>query len=196
MVASANAAHVSCYNLTYKEKTSLSINQKRGLVSPHPTETEEKFFTLTSQWLTSKGFDHYEVSNFARGSSFIAKHNQAYWNGADYLGVGPAAHSLQNHERWWNVASLEKYVKSLENKQSPVAERELLNSDQQLMESVLLGLRKRQGFAKKTLNSIPDFEPRISQLKGEGLITESEDSIFPTTKGFLVADELAAFLTA
>ncbi|MEK7482999.1 MAG: coproporphyrinogen III oxidase, partial [Planctomycetota bacterium] len=62
LAQSANPAHMSCYNLTYKEKTSLSINQKRGLVSPLPTETEEKIFTLTSQWLTSRGFDHYEVS--------------------------------------------------------------------------------------------------------------------------------------
>ena len=77
-----------------------------------PGEEEARaFFLLTSRFVEAHGFIHYEVSNFAASRSFFCRHNQKYWSHVPYLGLGPAAHSFDGVQRWWNYRSLERYCR-------------------------------------------------------------------------------------
>ena len=99
--------------------------------------SETEFLTV-HHTLTGAGFEHYEVSNFAL-PGFRARHNAAYWHGAKYLGIGPAAHSFDGEERHWNVGSVERYIAG------DPAERELLTNRDRFNEYVMTALRTAEG---------------------------------------------------
>ena len=101
-------------------------------------QVSETEFLTVHETLTRAGFEHYEVSNFAL-PGFRARHNAAYWHGAKYLGIGPAAHSFDGEERHWNVGSVERYIAG------DPAERELLTNRDRFNEYVMTALRTAEG---------------------------------------------------
>lgn len=101
-------------------------------------EVSEAEFGLVHDTLTAAGYEHYEVSNFAR-PGFRARHNAAYWHGAKYLGIGPAAHSFDGRERHWNVASVTQYIGGAEPGSETLSERDRFN------EYLLTRLRTAEG---------------------------------------------------
>ena len=130
--------HISAYHLTIEPGTAFGRRAERGTFAPVDEEVSEAEFALVHETLTRAGFEHYEVSNFARPGC-RARHNAAYWNGSKYLGIGPAAHSFDGRERHWNVASVERYI----NGEAP--ETETLSDRDRFNEYVMTRLRTAEG---------------------------------------------------
>lgn len=135
--------HISAYALTVEPKTALDFQIR---IKKRPEVDEEQayqHFQMTRTILTMYGFEQYEISNFAKAGSY-SKHNTAYWHGIPYVGFGPSAHSFDGSSRFWNVASLTKYIAALESGNFE-REREVLSQRDQYNEYVMTGLRTKWG---------------------------------------------------
>ncbi|WP_418991698.1 radical SAM family heme chaperone HemW [Alistipes sp.] len=131
--------HISAYHLTVEPRTTLGRRAARGEFAPVDEAVSEEEFLTVHRTLTGAGFEHYEVSNYAL-PGFRARHNAAYWHGASYLGLGPAAHSYDGGRvRSWNVASLEQYLAG-----AP-AETETLSDRDRFNEYLMTRLRTAEG---------------------------------------------------
>jgi oxygen-independent coproporphyrinogen-3 oxidase len=133
--------HLSCYALTVEPRTALDTmirQQKKQDVSP---EDQARQFLLLMDWTASAGYEHYEISNFARPGQ-RSRHNSSYWQGKTYLGLGPSAHSFNGVSREWNLANNAKYIAA---DGSAIAELEVLTPTQQLNEYIMISLRTCEG---------------------------------------------------
>jgi oxygen-independent coproporphyrinogen-3 oxidase len=140
-----NIPHLSCYALTVEPKTALYQLIKTKQVENVDAEKQARHFSILTSRLASVGFEHYEISNFAK-PGFRSRHNSSYWQGKPYLGLGPSAHSFNGSSRQWNVANNGLYLKSIENNQVPF-EQELLTPVQQLNEYIMTSLRTIEGLS-------------------------------------------------
>ncbi len=136
--------HVSLYGLTIEHATPLGRRAARGDVVEAPEERYESEFLRAHAAMADAGFDHYEVSNFARPGR-RSRHNWAYWSGAAYTGIGPAAHSFDGLIRRWNVAPYERWRRLLAAGDDPVGGSEALTDANRMTEAVYLGLRTVSG---------------------------------------------------
>lgn len=139
-IVELDAPHISTYNLTYETGTPLHndlINQK---FKPQSQDDDAEFYLRTIDLLGNFGYEHYEISNFAK-PGFSCKHNLNYWIGGSYLGFGPAAHSYFENTRTANIANLNKYLSYLKNNELPVDFVENLSYKDIIYEKILLGLR-------------------------------------------------------
>jgi len=144
---SLNIPHLSCYALTVEPKTALA-----KMIAAHRSENvdadkQARHFLLLTQWMGGAGFEHYEISNFAR-PGFRSRHNSSYWQGKPYLGLGPSAHSFNGVSRQWNISNNTLYLKSLEAGIVPF-ETETLTGTQQLNEYIMTSLRTIEGISLK-----------------------------------------------
>lgn len=192
--------HLSCYLLTWEAGTPLYDRWRRGRCQPPPDSRTAALFQLTADLLAERGFVQYEVSNFARSPERCSRHNRKYWSLAPYLGLGPAAHSFdpERRERRWNHGSLERYLADLATGDAPVADREILDRDQQMMEILYLGLRTAAGI------DLVDFRRRFGEgfearfgrladrLAAEGWLRLTPRRCRPTRRGMGYADGMAA----
>ena len=189
--------HLSCYQLTLAAKTPLGIRYQAGEFLMPGEELQYEFFVKTSEFLKDAGYIHYEVSNFARGTKYVSRHNQKYWDHSPYLGLGPSAHSFRDNRRWWNHRSLEQYITEINAGILPVEETEILTTEQLRLEAFYLGLRTKKGV------SLHDFKKRyqydlfaeksemLNKLQEEGIIFIQDGRLYPTQAGLAVADSLA-----
>jgi oxygen-independent coproporphyrinogen-3 oxidase len=139
-------AHLSLYGLTVEARTPIARWADRGATVQGSEETYEEEFLTAHEMMTAAGFDHYEVSNFAR-PGFTSRHNSAYWTGAPYAGVGPSAHSFDGATRRWNVSAYSEWIRRLEKGETVMGGEELLTEENRVAEEVYLGLRTRRGLA-------------------------------------------------
>jgi len=186
--------HLSCYQLTIAKGTLFWGLKEKGRLQPISEEDEENFFLTTSQFLEDRGYIHYEISNFAREEEYFSKHNQKYWQRRPYLGLGPSAHSFQENRRWWNVRSLNRYCRALEEGRSPIEGQEELSEEQVRMEWISLGLRTRAGLDLNRLGDKLNLEKILPKLIEKEWVSISDNHLIPTLKGFLVADRLPLLL--
>lgn len=135
--------HLSCYALTVEEKTPLQKQISNAQSKNIDNEKQAHQFLLLMKWLREKGYEHYEISNFAR-PGFRSRHNSAYWKGAGYLGIGPSAHSYNRVERRWNVANNAVYISSVAEGK-PKRETELLSAANRINETIMISLRTMEG---------------------------------------------------
>lgn len=186
--------HLSCYQLTLEEGTPLARERARGRLELPGEEEQRRFFLFTAEFLGSRGYVHYEVSNFARKEAYICRHNVKYWTRAPYLGLGPAAHSFLGDRRFWNHPHLEAYLAALEAGAFPVAGEETLTREQQQLEAVFLGLRTARGLPLALLREIPLNQAALRELLKAGLLKQTGDRLVPTLRGLVVAEHLALSL--
>ncbi|MBK8550580.1 MAG: radical SAM family heme chaperone HemW [Ignavibacteria bacterium] len=132
--------HISAYTLTYEEKTVLYKSLQKNLVKRNPDLLEAELYSFVSEKLISNGYDHYEVSNFAK-KNYQCRHNLKYWQYENYLGLGPSAHSFFNNTRWNNFRDIVKYNASIEKNILPVEELYEVSKDQRHLEFIMLSLR-------------------------------------------------------
>jgi oxygen-independent coproporphyrinogen-3 oxidase len=185
--------HLSCYQLTVEGRTPLSHMIGRNEASLPGEEEGRAFFLLTSRFLEDRGFVHYEVSNFAASRRFFCRHNGKYWSHVPYLGLGPAAHSFDGLQRWWNHRSLKRYVEALARGRKPVAGSELLSEEQLELERLSLGLRTRRGIR---LPDLPETAlPLVHELRKARLVRVRGNRLSLSRRGYLVADSLPVLLS-
>ena len=181
--------HISCYNLTYEEDTSFFERFQKGDYT-RDEETDEAFFLQAMERLAAVGFDHYEISNYAQ-PGFESRHNQGYWKGNDYLGLGPSAVSTIDKVRTKNVPDTAQYMAKLQSNESPVSEAEHLTEDQWRCERLALELRTNEGIPAEWF---ADQRSRIADLIAEGFMSEADDRLRLTRRGRLVADSVISHL--
>ncbi len=132
--------HISAYSLILERGTTLNKMVLDGKVKIRDEDYDAELYQSTIDFITSKGFYQYEVSNFAK-PGFECLHNNAYWHYTDYLGFGTSAHSFVNSERWWNFSSLKMYIDKIEQSGNAVAGSEIISSEKALDEYIMLELR-------------------------------------------------------
>jgi len=193
--------HLSCYQLTLENETPLGRRHQKGEFTLPDEDKQAEFFMTTSDMLEAAGYQHYEISNFARNDGFRSRHNQKYWQHIPYLGIGPAAHSLSGNRRWWNHRSVEKYLIDVRKGKRPVEGSESLTPSQKRLETVFLGLRTSEGIALKhfaegddAFSSQQDKEKTLDDLVQQGLVVIRDGFIKPTRRGLAMADRLALIL--
>lgn len=146
--------HISAYHLIYEQGTKLFKMFEKGQVKQAEEDLSLSMFSAMIDKLTTAGFDHYEISNFAKPER-ISRHNSSYWLGKTYLGLGPAAHSFNGVNRVFNVASITKYIRGIDSYILPT-EEEILSSNARYNEFVLTGLRTKWGVDLEKLKNVFD----------------------------------------
>ena len=189
--------HLSCYQLTLETKTPLGKRYQAGEFSIPGEELQYEFFMKTSEFLEDAGYNHYEVSNFARGKEYTSRHNQKYWDHSPFLGLGPSAHSFQCNQRWWNHHSLDQYLATINAGNLPVEETETLTMEQLRLEALYLGLRTKKGIFLQDFKNQYHYDLFIekkkilAKLEEEGFISIQNGYLYPTQTGLAVADSLS-----
>jgi oxygen-independent coproporphyrinogen-3 oxidase len=190
--------HLSCYALTVEEKTPLHKQINLQQKQPVDGDKQAHQFLLLMQWLRSAGYEHYEVSNFAK-PGFRSRHNSAYWKGVHYIGIGPSAHSYNVVARQWNVANNQKYIASINAGILP-EEEEILTEQNQLNEYIMISLRTMEGLNLDVVEQkwgIEKKELMIKQLHPFILrkqVVQKKNLIQLTDEGMLAGDGIAAEL--
>ena len=191
---SLNVQHISSYCLTIEPKTALNDFVAKGKLSRPTEDQQSEQFDLLVQTLRQSGFEHYEISNFAKDQKY-AKHNSSYWNFTPYVGVGPSAHSFNGHQRRWNVANNTKYYKEV-GKNEDWFELETLSASEKWNEYFLTGLRTKWGILKRSISDLGGFNAtELKQLETylrTDLMLENQENYVLTEKGKLQADGIAA----
>src|ERR1043166_4604926 len=131
--------HISAYCLTYEEDTEFFRRQTRGELQADP-DVDAEFFEMTMSILQDAGYEHYEISNYAR-PGFSSVHNSAYWAGEDYLGIGPSAFSTRGSQRWQNVADYREYADRILSGESAAGTIEQLTPEMKRAERTAFSLR-------------------------------------------------------
>jgi oxygen-independent coproporphyrinogen-3 oxidase len=182
--------HISTYCLTYEEDTEFFVRYTCGEFR-QDVEADADFFEMTMAIMEDAGYEHYEISNYAR-AGFESVHNRGYWLGKDYLGVGPSAVSTIGMQRWKNVCDYRAYINQVLSGQSPRESVENLTKEMKRTERIALSLRSRDGVPASELKAFPQ---QTDELIGLGLLERSNGAFVLTRKGKVLADSVAeAFL--
>ena len=188
--------HISAYHLTVEERTRLGLLVKRGEYMPIVDEESEREFLAVHTSLEDAGYEHYEVSNFAKRGR-RAEHNSAYWTGVEYLGIGPGAHSFTGDERRWCVSTAKQYsegVITFEDEQ--LSERDRLN------EYVMTSLRRVEGIdldyveQRFGCGERRRIECAAKEWVASGVVRAEGSTLAISVKHFLVSDAVIETLFA
>jgi oxygen-independent coproporphyrinogen-3 oxidase len=189
--------HVSAYALIIEDGTALERRIRRGELEPIDDDIHADMYELADDLFTAAGYDWYEVSNWAKDPASRSLHNLSYWQGTDWWGFGPGAHSHLNGVRWWNVKHPAAYAERMAAGESPALEREILDDEQRVYESVLLGMRVRDGISLDSLG--PLGRDAVAGLIADGLV-DGQSAIWGrvvlTRRGRLLADFVVRTLLA
>lgn len=190
--------HISAYNLTIESATVLGTRLRKGLLEEIPEEVAADSFLMVMDRLKSKGYLHYEISNFALPGK-ESRHNLGYWNGKPYLGIGPSAHSFDGENRQYNLANNSGYIKSIQNGY-PSFEREELTAEQRINEMIMLGLRTSEGVQLYLQHGEFSWDlekqnpKQLEYLVSNHFALIRENRLILTDRGKLIADRIAADL--
>jgi oxygen-independent coproporphyrinogen-3 oxidase len=185
-----NPDHLSAYNLTYEEDTAFFESLRRGEMRENE-DADAELFHLADEVLTAAGFDHYETSNYAKPGRH-SSHNQGYWDGEDYLGLGPSAVSTLDGIRWKNIPDTARYVSQIESIGHALAESEPLDHEARRIERIALGLRTTQGIPLDLLS--PESQTRAQHLVSENLAHIQGTRLILIHHGRALVDPIAAEL--
>ena len=191
-------SHISSYALTVEPKTALEKLIKNGLVEAPKDAIAKAQFHILIDTLEAAGFIHYELSNFGK-DGFFSQNNSAYWQGKQYLGVGPSAHSFNGKVRGWNISNNTLYIKSIQSGKLP-SETERLTTTDRYNEYVMTGLRTIWGVSFKTVEQeFGHHYLKYLNMQAEKYVSEKllyiEHDVLKTTKtGKFLADGIAADL--
>ena len=194
--------HLSCYCLSYEPGTPLHRRLLAGRVGRHDEDAEADLLEATIETLTAAGYEHYEISNYARPGC-ACQHNLTYWRNEHYVGIGPSAAGYVDGVRYRNVPDARAYVEAIEAGRDPAIEREPRSLDDQMRETMMLSLRLREGVSRARFRQRFGVDPcerfagPVRQFVGLGLLEVCGQAIRLTRRGMLVADSvIAEFLAA
>lgn len=196
---SLDIPHLSCYALTVEPNTALDHMVRKGQKKDVDTDLQATHFNILTQTLLAAGFEHYEISNFAK-PGFRSQHNSSYWQGNPYLGLGPSAHSFDGaFIRQWNISNNPLYISSLQQGIVPF-ESETLTTTQKINEYLMTSLRTIEGISLSFLQNhwgeervydiMKSAAPHLDQLN----IQLKDQHLILTPKGKFLADGIASDL--
>ena len=187
--------HVSTYGLTYERGADFWRRRLHGELTPLDEETERALYAEAIDRLASRGFEHYEVSNFAL-PGHRCRHNEVYWAGEEYFAAGPGASRYVAGVRETNHRSTTTYLKRVLSGKSPVAERERLDPEDRARELLVFGLRRIEGVRRDWFSARSGFD--LDRLAGEpirrhvalGLLADDGERVRLTREGLFVSDAI------
>jgi len=197
-VIEKNIPHISCYALTVEPKTALDKMIALHKKEPVDGEKQSRQFLLLMDWMGQAGYEHYEISNFAK-PGLRSRHNSSYWSGESYYAFGPAAHAFDGKNRRWNIANNSLYIQSLRKDIIPF-EEETLTETQLLNEYIMTSLRTMEGLDLDYVSSIfgeeksSKLQAASRKYESTGKLKIENTRIILTKEGKLFADGIAADL--
>lgn len=161
-----NVQHISAYSLIYEEGTRLFNMRQQGMAEEAPDQVSLRMFNTLIDQLSDAGFEHYEISNFAR-KGYRSRHNSSYWKGIPYIGCGPSAHSYDGTNRQWNISDINCYIDNVVRCTSPSdftdaswIEKEVLTTTERYNDRIITALRTSDGLNLSLLRQ--DFGNRLA----------------------------------
>lgn len=197
--ADLGVPHISAYALTVEPRTPLNHQVQKGTVILPPDEAYTTQFRALVRILTEAGFEHYELSNFAK-PGFRSKHNGAYWEGEPYLSIGPSAHAFHTNQRSWNIRNNALYLREIENGALPTDQTEELSAFDRANERIMTGLRRAAGvdlaaFQKDFgVDLLKENQAVLHSFLASGWIHPMGSHLQLTTEGMMVSDHIIAEL--
>jgi oxygen-independent coproporphyrinogen III oxidase len=180
--------HISCYNLTYEDDTEFMQRHQTGELDACEDRDATAFYRAI-EFLESHGFQHYEISNYAR-PGFQSIHNQAYWTGQNYLGLGPSAVTTIDDIRWKSLADTAAYTRAMLDGAEIKTEIETLSAEDKRIEAIALQLRTACGLPDSYIVELS----AVDGLTQQGLLIKRNDRYCLTHEGKALADPIAASL--
>nr|WP_324193477.1 radical SAM family heme chaperone HemW [Nocardia otitidiscaviarum] len=191
-VLAAGVDHVSAYSLIVEDGTALARRVRRGeLPAPDEDVLAARYERLDAR-LEQAGLHWYEVSNWAADDTARCRHNLGYWDGGDWLGAGPGAHSHVGGVRWWNVKHPARYAERVATGALPAAGWERLTDEERYTERVMLTVRLRTGLPLDDLDAAG--RAAAARVITDGLADRREDRLILTDRGRLLADAVVRTL--
>ncbi len=189
--------HLSCYGLTVEPQTALKKMIDLGKVTAPDEKENLAHFTKTMELLSERGYEHYEISNYAKDSAY-SRHNTNYWKKVPYLGIGPSAHSFNGLSRQWNLAHNKKYMDALSNEEL-CYEQESLSPCDKLNEYLLTGLRTKWGCSHLQLRELcpavfSELLENLTTAMRNGTIVSIDNNYYLSPEGKLIADSVISDL--
>jgi Coproporphyrinogen III oxidase and related Fe-S oxidoreductases len=178
--------HISTYCLTYEEDTEFFLRHARGEFR-QDSDADAEFFAMTMSILEAAGYEHYEISNYAR-PGFRSAHNRAYWSGSDYLGIGPSAFSTTGMTRFQNIPNFRRYTEAVLAGESAIGSVEHLTPEMKRAEKIALSLRTDDGTPAPLLELFPNETREFVRL---GLLQRARGNFVLTRAGKALADSVA-----
>jgi oxygen-independent coproporphyrinogen III oxidase len=193
-------AHLSTYCLTYEERTPFFSMREKGRLRPVSEDDEVGMYALVQERCKRAGYDHYEISSFAR-PGFTSRHNANYWRGVNYLGLGAGAHSYANEpgwgKRWSNERHPRRYMDRVLTNGAARSGEETLTREQAIGEFMFLHLRQLDGllpadFTGRFGVGLHETFPHVGTLVADGLLTREEGRLRLSERGLFLADSVFA----
>ena len=190
--------HISSYALTVEPKTAMNKMIQTGKMEAPKDEVAQEHFMILVEMLESKGFIHYELSNFGK-ENYFSKNNSAYWLGKKYIGIGPSAHSYNGVSRSWNIANNSLYLKSIQENRLP-NEMETLSKADRYNEYIMTGLRTIWGVSLDRIKIefgseyLEYLNKQTQKFLDDDLVFVENNILKPTVKGKFLTDGIASDL--
>jgi oxygen-independent coproporphyrinogen III oxidase len=197
-ILETNPEHASMYSLIIEPNTPYQTAVNRGILVPVDDDAVSEMYQLTVERMAAAGWDHYEISNWARSPELRSRHNMIYWRNAEYIALGAGAHGHLNGQRYHNILLPETYIETVLSGRLPVAESEEIHETTAIAETMMLGLRltndgvsseaffRRHGYQMREI-----YGDTIGYLESIGMLEWNEDSLRLTPAGLLIANEVA-----
>ena len=185
-----NVEHLSAYCLMIEDGTPLSRMQTESIEE----ELERRMYELLIERLETAGYEHYEISNFAR-PGYRSRHNSSYWNGTPYIGLGAAAHSYDGHTRSWNISDIHQYIDGMERGER-IFDSETLEGNTRYNDLITVALRTREGLHLAQLSDVhKDYcIKNARRFIDDGLLRYTSGYLSLTRKGLFVSDMIISEL--
>lgn len=187
--------HISVYGLKVEEDTPFDALQRAGKLALPDADLEAAMYDEIMQMLPAKGYERYEISNFAK-IGFESRHNLKYWQNQPYVGLGAAAHSYLESRRYANTVDVKQYIAFLKEDKTPVTEMQELKREHIIEEFCFLALRTKRGISiplfneKFNCNFFSIYGHSIDNLKMKGLLTGDETNIYLTELGMKYGNQV------
>ncbi len=187
--------HISAYGLMINEETELARRIDQGILPKPDEDLEVDMYDFLREFLPKKGYQHYEISNFAK-PGFQCRHNRTYWENREYLGLGLGAHSSMGEQRFFNAEDFESYHQKIQAGEKPLSGVEVLSKKERLKESLMLGLRLTEGIDINYLENrhgikveLPILN-KILEFKKQGLLENHHNRLRLTPNGFYLSNSV------
>jgi oxygen-independent coproporphyrinogen III oxidase len=184
----SDVQHISAYSLSYEKNTPLEKIRSSGKVKAIDEETDRKMYETVIEELENSGFEHYEISNFAK-PDFQCRHNLTYWKNEYYLGIGPAAASYVENWRTENISDIEKYIECIEQDKETAAEKMKISSLERASQTAVLNLRLIKGINLEEYKKKTGFD--IYKLFGQSIEKNLKSNLLQLKENYLSLTEQA-----